>query len=558
MLGFPASAVENNKGGSWPRVSSRPHAVPNRRTSGWIAETDPNYVRAWLEALPLTDSGEAAREVYQALFRTNRLDIKAPARLELLTLYHPTVLAIGNALQPQLSHSVPPLTPQKREPAELLRRLHIEMAQGYRRCLQDVRQTRVLMRRKRRSALCIEHALFHLGEVLFLSYLLYLPYPVGVWRDIHDLYRSAESIGITEAAIEAPVVGEAGVASIAADYVQTLLLGVTNPYQLPQNAVQPMRALLRQWGQRAHLVASAQIKDTTGCFHVDLSSDAPPIPLSKQNTERAEHARILHAGDLLAAMQRFASRAEAGTRIEPRELGVDCLDNIGADLLRRLTRALGDAGRRRHARRQRSSHVLVCIGLEALHHYASGRRSFRDYVRACHAVDPNCTGAAPRNVDVGDDARARSGHRIGRWRLRDVAPHGMSLVRQGDGPPVRVGDLIGVQQVGDMGRWRPAVIRWIKSPETNTVEVGVEILAAAIVPIAMRSKEAPACPALQLPGSEALHQAATFLAGPGSAQVGAEIELMQETAETRRIKALRLLERTGAFEQFEYAELRRA
>ncbi|MFL6651383.1 MAG: hypothetical protein ACJ8J7_08860 [Sulfurifustaceae bacterium] len=532
-------------------------AVPVRRVSGWVAETDANYARAWLAALPMADSAEAAREVYQALFRVNRIDIKAPARLELLSLYAPAVAAIGTALQPQLSHSVPPLTPQKREPAELLRRLHIEMAHGYRRCWHDLRQTRVLLRRKRRSALCIERGLFHLGEVLFLSYLLYLPYPIGVWREIHELYRLAESMGIAEAAIEATDAGEAGAVSITARYVQTLLLGVTNPYQFPHNAVQPMRALLRQWGPQAHLSTPTPIKEATGCFYVDLSSDAPPIPLAKKSAELAEHARILHAADLLATVQRLAARADAGASVERLELGVDCLDNVGTDLLRRLTRALGDVGRRRYARRQHSSDVLVCIGLDALHYFANGRRPFAAYVDACRFLQ-----ATSRRVDhadvssagsVPDDhARARSARRIGRWRLRDVAPQGMSLARHGDAVPVRVGDLIGIQQIGDVGRWRPAVIRWIKSPETNSLEIGVELLAAAIVPVAVRSKDASARPALRLPDVEALHHPAALVLESASAQVGDEFELMEETADTRRVKLVRLLERTAAFEQFVY------
>ena len=60
--------------------------IPEKEVSAWAAETNPKEARAWLESLPLADSGEAARDIYQALYTLNRLELTMQSRLELMEL----------------------------------------------------------------------------------------------------------------------------------------------------------------------------------------------------------------------------------------------------------------------------------------------------------------------------------------------------------------------------------------------------------------------------------------------------------------------------------------
>jgi len=182
-------------------VFSPVFSIPEHRVSAWVAETDPKYASAWLAALPLANSAESAREIYQALYTVNRLELRLGNRLELMALYTGAIATVCQGLQPHLLHEVPPLGPKKRQLAEFIRRLHIEMAYGYKCCLRDLGRTRLSLRRKSRSANCIERALYHLSEVLLRSYVVYLPYPSGAWREIHELYRLAESLGIVDGSV---------------------------------------------------------------------------------------------------------------------------------------------------------------------------------------------------------------------------------------------------------------------------------------------------------------------------------------------------------------------
>lgn len=544
-------------------------SVPARRVSGWVAETDPRYARAWLEALPLTNSAEVARELYQALYTVNRVELKVHVRLELMALYDPAIAGVCNGLQAHLSHTPPPLGPKKRQLAEFVRRLHIEMAYGYKCCLRDLSSVRLLLRRKPRLIGCIERALHHLSEVLLRSYLVYLPYPSGVWREIHELYRLAESLHALGEPIEA-----AEPTTLGERYIRTLLMGLANPYQLPHSAVHQLNAFLAQWAKQAHLVR-APAREGAGCFTVDLTADAPPVPFTKKQESNGPNARVLDTQALLQTLQGYLSRFEMDGSIEKLGLGVDCLDSTCIELLRRMTRALGEGARRRFARRQRSTNVFVCVGLNALHFFASGQRPFATYIKALPWLDQ--TGRAvqapdaafvelddeepsvdkkPRGLADALKSLPAENPRVDRWQLRDIGPQGLSMTRYGDAmTPIRVGELIGVQQPSDFGRWRTAVIRWVKSPEPNSVEVGVEVLAAGVMPVAVRRADQPnAWPALQLPAAEVMQRPATLLLSRGMCQIGDELELVEEENGVRRVRVLRLLERTGAFEQVVYAD----
>lgn len=552
--------------------------IPAPRASGWFAETDPKYARVWLDALPLADSPEAAREIYQALYTVNRLELRVSTRLKLMALYDEAMVSVSIGLQPHLANAVPPFGPKKQRLAEFARRLHIEMAYGYKRCLRDLSRAHLSLRRKMRSAFCIERALYHLSEVLLRSYIVYLPYPTGVWREMHELYRLADDLGVVDDAIDANAQGGLRAVTIGERYVQAVLLGLANPYQLPQNAVQQVQMFLGQWGAQARIGPHAvEASDVTACFLADLTADAPAIPLA-QDSLLDVHRRVLDARALLASIYDFIARIDRGEQVEQLALGIDCLDSACIDLLKRMARAWGETARRRYTRHQRSANVFLCLGLNALHFFLSGQRPFATYVQARRDhqsvqvledadtafvdLDAPDTGTPEDTIpNTVPKVAAAEHYRVDRWRLRDIGPQGMAVGRYGDAAtPTRVGDLVGVQQPSDFGRWRPAVIRWVKTPEASSIEAGVEMLAADVMPVALRFARKPMSdanpfPALRLPATEVGQRPSTLLLPRGLCQVGDELELLEEEAEPRRIRLLRLLERTGSFEQIVYGEI---
>jgi len=125
---------------------------------------------------------------------------------------------------------------------------------------------------------------------------------------------------------------------------------------------------------------------------------------------------------------------------------------------------------------------------------------------------------------------------------------------------VRVGDVVGIQRTDDPERWNVGVVRWMKSPETSSLQMGVELLAPSVQPVSIRpgggDNAAPVYFAgLLLPAMQVPPQPATLLAPRGICQLGRDVWLAQENIPARLVRPLQRLQQTGSVEQFVCADV---
>lgn len=565
-------------------------SMPAKRVSAWMAETDPKYARAWLAALPLADSAESAREIYQALYTLNRQELDVARRFELMEMYSGPVATVTAALEPFFARAALPLTPKKRQLAEFIRQLHMEMAYGYKGCLQDLERQR-RWGKKPLWAHSLARAMHYLGEVLLHSYQVYMPYPSEVWREIHAIYRYAAEHKLATEVVEG-LTGAAAKTTLAHDYIRILLLGLSNPYQLPQNECRHVQRFLHHWGAKAALRNNLEVPHPAGHFLVDLTTDSPPVPFPRDvQFQPGQNLCLLDAVELLRTIQFFIQRLQQGDSARTLSLGVDCLDAVCLEMLQRMMRSWGLLPRRQYSRIQRSGPAFVCAGIPALHFFASGQKPFsppvmdsrRDmsddrFILSAHieqdieresrqdedfiALDepvPKSESAAP--ADSAEPAvTSGEAFRVDRWQIKDAAPKGLQLVRYGSASTyVRVGDVVGVQQMDEMGRWSAGVVRWMKSPEANSLEMGIELLASGAKPVAVAPVRAASArdyqPALLLPAMETLHRPATLLLPRGIFSTGSNLSLAEEAGSVRTVRLLQRLEYSNVFELIVFADV---
>ncbi len=152
---------------------------------------------------------------------------------------------------------------------------------------------------------------------------------------------------------------------------------------------------------------------------------------------------------------------------------------------------------------------------------------------------------------------------VDRWQLRDESARGLLLAREGEvGAHVRVGDLLGIQGSNDDGTWRAGVVRWIKSPDSNRVEMGVERLAPSVTPVAVKpaANNMPGTgrrytQALLLPAMPVLRRPATLVLTRGVYEPGRSLHLVVGDDEPKIVRPLKLLERTASFDQIVFSEV---
>lgn len=544
--------------------------VPDKKPAQTASEAKPRAVQAWLMALPYTNTAETARSIYQALYSLNRQHLPAPDRFEIMELYNEPVASVVAAFQSQFARIALPLSARQKQLADFLLQIHVEMAYGYKQVIADalVRHDRL---KDAALHVAIERAIRYLGQVLLRAYQVYMPYPSTVWREVHALYEFAERLRVVDETIPAPR-EDGDRSTIGRRYKQALLLGLSNPYQLPPNECLRVYDFLEMWADKATLGRDCQVTNPVGYFLLDLTADAPPLMFPRDTqVDALPRLRVLNATALASAVHIFITRLQKGETPKALDLGTECFGPACIDMLRRMVKSWGLSARRQFSRTKTEESFSVCLGVNALHFFTSGQRPFAPPDPAIPPAQVEHDDAL--DIDLAllqddpdalrpDAARAvpQEIYRVEDWQALDTSATGVALSRSGEGQThVRVGDLAGIADEHPQ-RWRVGVVRWLKSPHSKEIEIGIEMLAPYTEAVAIRAAatKVPAryTRALLLPGLAALKKPHSLLIAAGTLQLGQPLELLHEDR-TSLIKATHLLERTAAFEHMVYVEITR-
>lgn len=566
-------------------------SIPDKRITAWMAETGVKETQAWLDTLPMADSAAYARELYQALYTLNRQEIAAQDRFELMELYRGPVGVVTGTLQQYFAKLSVPLNPQRRQLAEFVRTLQMEMANGYKCVLHDIQKAKIQWGKKSMQVATIGHVLHYLGEVLLRSYQVYIPYPVGIWKEIHTLYGYSEVLKVLQQKIFRTSGQSQIEGTISKLYRHILLLGICSPYQLMQNECFQIDQFLESWVDKATLTDNLNVSNTAGQFLVDLSVDAIPTPFPRDvKLGQEKHLRCLNTVELARSVHSFINKLQHGQSAGELGLGIDCLDATCADLLRRMVRFWGLAVRRQYNRTKKRSFASVCCSLNALHFFAGGQRPFEQHKSAFQDPDEIASISESPDIESGSENsetyldldQMETGYnpqnknkpvqkavqydevfRMDRWRIKDESASGLLLVHSGQvATSMRVGDLIGVQSANEAGRWRAGVVRWLKSPKEDQLEMGVEMLSPEFTPVAVKSSSELGMfgqhfyQALLLPAIKALRRPKSLLVPRGMYHPETRIQLnLGEEEGVIQVKPIKLLERSGSFEHILYVAL---
>ncbi|MFQ5756401.1 MAG: hypothetical protein ACE5H7_09960 [Acidiferrobacterales bacterium] len=572
-------------------MTTSPLFVPNKKVSAWVTETRPKEARAWLNSLPLADDGDSARDIYQALYTLNRLEVAPQNRLELMELYQAPVATVSSLLGSQFRGLALPLAAELRQLAEFIRQLKMEMAIGYKCAINDLQAARLGWSRRQSWILASERAMWYLGEVLLNSYQVYMPPPPGVWREIHALFRLAEEQDRLTEAIELADEGDTRQTNIYERYRQIVLLGLCNPYQLVQTECALVSVFLQHRSEHALVSKRLDVADPTGQFLIDLSRDVPPAPFPlRRQVQPSADLRVLNTIELARVVHGLIKRLEQGEAVGTLDLSPELRATAWRDLLRRMIKFWGLPPKRQYARNKIQGRLSLCTGINALHFFGSGRNAFEppdddeqsELQEQDEATDKNVQ-AQDRNSQV-DKTKGAGPQRgagavrprwlaqarvatpesfpVDRWQLRDESARGLQLSREGGASvQVRIGDVLGIQSPHDAGAWRVGVVRWIKSPEAKRIDMGVERLAPAMTPAAVKPVSSGRAPvgrytqALLLPAMPALRRPPTLLVARGVYEPNCDLHLVTGQEPARIVRPSKLLERTASFDLIAFVEV---
>lgn len=529
---------------------------PRADTPDTNIEIRPADMERWLKGLPLLNVVESTPLLARQLAGLNRMALDDKLRLRLLESLRAPIQHVSQALQKTYIGLPLPLTDKARQTVVQVRQLHTEMAFGYKLIAfnstaipkLDPAQTSVV-------GMTIHRAIRYLTELLFRSYELYGPPPEGVWYEIHQLYRYAELLGITDAPLDDKLNNTLPQVSINHAYKQALLLDFSDPYHLPAFLLAKIYRYLDRWAGIAQLSPGVAALKSHCQFLINLDHDRAGAVNTETSAITTEvRYRLLNTTELARIVHQQLMVLQAGQQPDPEGLEKDFFTHLGHDMLLRLISAWGVNPKRVYTRSPRSNRrSRVTIGIDAINFHINGERFTPSTIEV--GPQPRRTALGPGSGTPNRVAQPNVFPASALWELTDESAGGYALAKSGThAETVRVGDLLANRpDSGDSG-WEIGIVRWVRTTGADNIEIGVQRVspgAAAVAIMPLEDSQERYYLALALPEVHAMKQPATLLTPRGFFKSG-RILYLDNSYRTRQIKAVKLVELSGSFERFQY------
>ena len=506
-------------------------------------EVRPKQVKAWAESLPLAKSVDVARQLRDHLAALNRSKVDADDRVQILQNYRPILSVVLEELEAIYGRSATPLPTRARDALSLARDLASQVATGYTIAASDKSSKLIAFGAKKQLPLLLLRAVEYLAIALRASYKSYTPVPEGVWRALHELYLYADSEGFALEAAD----GETK-ASIAEAYGECLLLALTDPYRLSPGELDRVLSQVRSVKAPVPLTQSKPPTAATAHFLVPCDTDKPPKPaLSASDERHGAHWRLFDANPIVEKLRARKRALDTGhvSAAMKQAMGAE-----GALLLARLITLWGDPPKRTSRRDPMETSVAICVGLKAVSHYVTREPKIDPREEA----DKINRGITIPLLAIAQDG-ASSAFPVNEWEVVNQSAGGLKVRRTAPAlQTVSVGELVGVKLVG-RARWTVGMVRWITVLEEGGMEFGIQFLATAARPVAIRptitSIGTEPKPALILNEALPWQGGESLIATSNTFSDLREFEI-EDAEHLFNVRATNLHEKTARYEIFEF------
>ncbi|PVZ65677.1 hypothetical protein DC094_17485 [Pelagibaculum spongiae] len=570
-------------------------------------------MNAWLDSLPLANTGQSAKAIYEFLTQTNRTIFDPAKRFAALELLREKLNGICGSLQQHYIGQPIVLNEKKRKIAALAAALLQEMTLGYKSVIEATLKTGGRFN-VQQLATATERALDYSRLLLLHHFKLYSSAPKLVWLEIHRIYSFARANGLHTRQIE----GLKGTDTINEIYLKALLMGAANTFQMRQTDISRLSHELSEWSKFAKI--QENISDET-LFLIDCAEDQGPVYRHMISTESEPFQLLaLDTTELVAYLQDVLRKPEVASNATNRSTQL---------LLRHLIRCWGSTSTRSFSRTQSDGMLQICVGLASSHFFMSGEDQQPEISEKPETVkggkvkieswktsslsnvtiegyEPHANdiyAQASKNrfikeekkeatsADIWDAVSHRSSKEVSelhltaldtpvkeqaaptanfqsirsaynqqKGRLKNLSPGGFCLQLEGTVPrQLQAGELVVMQNEKEeqSEQWNIGAIRWVRRNGQLSVEFGVQLLAPAAqtVKLSLPKKDhRESLRGLLLPELAAVRQPATLLTPSLPYKVNDIIEVdTEEGVVTARLT--RLVSCTTSYNQFEFNQL---
>lgn len=563
--------------------------------------TDAKHTDAWFASLPMANIGESARRIFNALVDCNRMEMSDVMRARATEQFRKPIDYICNNLERRYTQLSFPLSARSRKTASLARELNVELAVAYKIIVE-----RMLGGGKQRfdeklMVISLHRALFHLGQVLYQSAIVYSPWPPSVWREIHGIYAYAAHNEVHDVPVKDSIHGQGGQSSSIEDLYKSLLIfAVTDPLRLRQRQITSVFQQIGGWAPRARIqLPGGENKNNKGRFNLDLWSDMPPVHNALSPPARNRRVRILEMRGLIRSLREdFEPPANDAT--------AENQDNKKSayELIRMLISSWSYPSDRRFVRTHLNFELQLEVGLNSVFDAMSqsqrkappktqqprGRSSglqtnSSPLVPSWAASMPRDIVLAPLDSELTSDpipatspspftnnGTAITDHYALDYEVpveEEPEPQPVHTINESAGgycirwpnasvPKVKVGEVIGIQSTSTSQQYGIGIVRWLKQDPARDLEVGLEIISPRCQTATIWTKKTKSnaknslrynC--LLLPESNRGAADNHLITTASEMEIGSEIWL-ERGGENRLIRLVRMVEASGLFTRYSY------
>ena len=350
-----------------------------------------------------------------------------------------------------------PLTKKELELTDLSIALHVHVAEAYASILPDTVNGGLGKKQRAQMLRAGYGAIHHYKHALMYAYGSYRVEPKGVWNGIHRIYQHTRHIDPDPRRAAQPPSESAKDPDIERSYKHVLLLGLSNPYQLPFRGVYEIDTALYRWSDLARLSVTPVNQPNHCLFVIDAALDRPGVPLlSQRGVDGSEGDWVLDTTKLA-----FTLKKELKTLMEEIEANKKRLDSSSNFTMLEIYRSMvGRWGthRLRGAERKRlHTFCDLAIGVNAISHAISGHKSFEVY---------NQPAQSPEQPELSEG-----------WQIADISESGFRLkLMKPDRSQISVNELIAVRPVDLTMDWLTGLVRWARRGAEGSLEIGARTI----------------------------------------------------------------------------------
>lgn len=380
------------------------------------------------------------------------------------------------------------------------------------------------------------------------------------WQKLHQIFATAEALGIAEITLEDPLRHGALKTSVLAAYAECHLLSTASPYELPARHLTWVARWARRWGAKLALLTAPpeDIRNRAVPLWADLDSGRP----ASYAPQPDGNGRWLETTELRTSLLARIALLEQGRAPAELQLGDDVTQPAAGQLLRRvLQRWCAGGAQRREERHAATGACRVVAGFEAVHFHLSGRQAFRAPSRddaTLRREREEFETFGERRHSIKTDAVASDSHIenwlvMDDWRVLNESAAGLCIARpMQEGVRVGAGMLIAVK-VGSSQRFVLASVRWALRGQNDMLLAGIQWYPGEARPVAIRivdpgEKAGPWRQGLLLPEIPALREPASLMVPAGTFKLDRRVEVMADY-NSRILKLFRVLDRGIDFER---------